>query len=231
MSMPIVAIRPEPGCSATVAAGREIGLTIQPCPLFEIRTLPWDAPPPERVDALLFGSANAIRHGGDGLAAYRGKPVYAVGEVTAQAAREAGFPVAAVGSGGLQHLLDSEAGLPPHLLRIAGAEHVALHPPHGVTIETRIAYENAPLPLPAFVAERLAGGALVLLHSAAAARHFASECARMGLPRASIALVALGPRIAAAAGSGWRKLENAPQPREAALLALVHEMCHEPRQF
>lgn len=226
MTLPSVTIRPEPGCSATVAAGRAIGLEIEGQPLFEVRPLAWELPR-NRIDALLLGSANAVRHGGPALEAFRDKPVYAVGDATAAAAEAAGFTVAAAGEGELQSLLDTLAG-PLRLLRVTGAEHVPLVAPARVVIETRVAYQSVPLPLPPELAERLGGGALVLLHSAAAARHFAAECDRLHVPRGAISLAALGSRIAAAAGAGWRQVRAAAEPREAALLALAREMCHEP---
>ena len=225
MTRPVIAIRPEPGCTATVEAARDIGIVIKGWPLFEVRSLAWEPPPPDEIDALLLGSANAVRHGGPWLEPFHSKPVYAVGDATAAAVEEAGFVIAAVGQGGLQPLLDSLAG-PLRLLRVTGSEHVSLLPPAGVAIETRIAYESVPLPLPPERAERLGGGALVLLHSAAAARHFASECDRLAVPRRAVSLAALGPRIASAAGEGWREVRSAPEPREAALLALAREMCH-----
>lgn len=225
MSLPIIAIRPEPGCAATVAQGHEAGLEIVPWPLFEVRPLAWD-PPTGRIDGLLLGSANAVRHAGPALDAYRGKSAYAVGQATAAAATAAGLQVVAVGRGGLQPLLDRV--LPPlTLLRLAGEEHIPLRRPLGVVIETRIAYRNAPLPMPERLAETLRGGALVLLHSAAAARHLGEECDRRSIPRGAIALAALGPRIAEAAGAGWRACRAAEIPRDAALLALARDMCHE----
>ena len=224
MSALVLAIRPEPGCSETATAGRALGLPVEPCPLFEIRDVAWDTPALEHIDALLLGSVNAVRHGGPALEAFRAKPVYAVGDATAEAAEAAGFTIAASGRGGLQPLLDTLSG-PLRLFRLAGAEHVPLAPPLGVEIETRIAYESVPLALPAAMAERLGGGALVLLHSAAAARHFGAECERLGVSRGAVALAALGPRVAAAAGDGWRLVRSAAEPREAALLALAREMC------
>lgn len=227
MSPPIVAIRPEPGFAATVAAGREAGLAIAGEPLFEIRPLAWEAPPPEDIDGLLIGSANAVRHGGASLEPFKAKPVFAVGSSTAAAAQEAGFTVERTGEGVLQRLVDTLSGRPLRLLRITGAEHVPLAPPERMAIETRIAYESVALPMPPELVRTLAGGALVLLHSAAAARHFAEECDRLGLDRSRIALAALGPRIAAAAGEGWAALRSAEKPNEPALLALAREMCHE----
>jgi len=222
----VLTIRPEPGCSATVQAGRGENLAIEGQPLFDIRPLPWKAPPPDDVDALLIGSANAVRHGGRELNGLRAKPVYAVGGATGSAAEAAGFVVAAVGPGVLQTLVDN---IPPPLrmLRVTGAEHVPLTEPAGIDVITRIAYESVPSPLPRSLAERLGGGALVLLHSAAAARHFADECDRQSVPRAAVQLAALGPRIAAAAGDGWAAVGCAVEPSEEALLALASQMCHE----
>ncbi len=227
MTASVIAIRPEPGCSATVEAGRTMGLGIECHPLLEIHPLDWTSPPCDEIDALLLGSANAVRHGGPELEALRAKPVYAVGEATAAAAEAAGFTVAAAGMGGLQSLLDTLAG-PLRLLRVTGTEHVPLMPPPGVEIVTRVAYESVTAPLSQTLVERLSEGALVLLHSAAAARHFAAECDRHGISRGSVSLAALGPRIAQAAGTGWHEVRGAPEPREAALLALAHQMCHEP---
>lgn len=226
MSLPILTVRPEPGATATVTAGCVLNLAIESAPLFAIRPVAWSAPDPNEIDALLVGSANALRHGGKSLAAFRGKPLYAVGEATSEVARDAGFKVAATGTGGLQGVVDDIAA-PLRLLRLAGEERVPLTSPDGVEIETRVAYRAEPLPLPGAAATRLRTGAIVLLHSAAAARHFSEELDRLALYRSVIRLAVLGPRIAAAAGSGWASVSIAAQPTEAALLALAGELCHD----
>lgn len=224
MSLHLLALRPEPGLTATLEKARAMGLAITGCALSEIRPVAWDCPDPARYDGLLIGSANAILHGGEGLAHLIDKPIHAVGEATAAAARTAGFTVAMVGSGGLQGVLDAMSGS-CHLLRIAGEEHVPLSPPQGVTFDTVIAYRSAMLPLDPAASLLASGEALVLLHSAATARHFADECDRLGLARAAIALAALGPRIAAAAGEGWGAVHTAIRPDEAAVLALACDLC------
>jgi uroporphyrinogen-III synthase len=154
--------------------------------------------------------------------------VYAVGEATAVAARERGFRVIGSGTGGLQPLLEGLAGEGLRLLRIAGRERIPLTPPVGIEIETVAAYDSVPLPLPPEEAETLQRGALVLLHSAASARHFAGECERLAVHRAAISLAAFAPRIAVAAGEGWAAIRTAAEPNESALLALARQMCHEP---
>ena len=73
--------------------------------LFDVAPSSWEAPDPSRFDALLAGSGNVFRHGGPALRAFARLPVYAVGETTAEAAREAGFTVVQTGSSGLQALI------------------------------------------------------------------------------------------------------------------------------
>ena len=228
--MHILALRPEPGLSATLAKSRVLGLPITGHALSEIRPVAWECPDPTTIDGLLIGSANAFLHGGPHLARLTIKPVFAVGEATAAAARAAGFTVARVGSGGLQGVLHTITG-PVHLLRIAGEERIVLTPPPGVTFDEVIAYRSVSLPLDPVGPLLAAGDVLVLLHSAATARHFAAECDRLGLTRGGIALAALGPRIAEAAGSGWRAVHTAAQPDEAALLELVFDLCQKSRSI
>lgn len=223
--IPLVIIRPQPGCAASVAAARALGLVAHGYPLFNVRPLDWNAPDPVSFDALLIGSANALRHGGAALARFRGMPAYAVGETTAGEARDAGFVVAGVGEGGLQALLGQLQPGHRRLLRLAGRERVALAPPPGITITERVTYVSEPLAMPDGLAALLAGGALVLLHSAEAARHFAGQCAARHLRKDRIALATLAPRIAEAAGSGWAAIACAPVPRDHRLLALARQMC------
>ncbi|MFY7744308.1 MAG: uroporphyrinogen-III synthase [Erythrobacter sp.] len=230
MSYRLLALRPEPGLAATLERAGAMGLAITGHALSEIRAVAWDCPDPAGIDGLLIGSANAILHGGPHLAQLRDKPVYAVGEATAAAARAAGFAVAMTGSGGLQGVLDAIAA-PCHLLRIAGEEHVPLTPPPGVTFAEVIAYRSVALPLDPAAALLGSGKALALLHSAATARHFAAECDRLGLARAAIALAALGPRIAAAAGEGWGAVHTAATPDEGALLQLAFDLCAQARSI
>ena len=129
----------------------------------------------------------------------------------------------------MQKLLAALAPGHRHLLRLAGRARVALSPPPGVIVVERIVYDSVALPLPAELARLLAthalAGSVVLLHSAEAARHFAAECNRLRMPRARLRLAALGPRIAAAAGSGWMSVAHAGTPEDAALLALAGRLC------
>lgn len=226
--IPLVVIRPQPGGDASVTAARNLGLDAHGFPLFEVRPLAWNAPTPDSFDAVLVGSANAVRHaGGDGLAVLAGKPVYAVGETTASACRGAGFDVLATGEGTLQPVLSRIDPGHRKLLRLAGAARVALDPPPGVCIIERIVYESRPLVMPEALLEMLRAPAIIALHSAEAARHFRAQCEVRQIDISLLSLAAIGPRVAQAVGRGWRSVRAASQPGEAALLALAGEMCKE----
>ena len=225
MKHQLALLRPEPGWSATAAAARARGLTVVGHPLFAAQPLEC-AVPTGAYDALLIGSRNAAVLGAPLLAAFADLPVHAVGAASAAAARRAGLTVAVSGTGGLQDLLDRAIERPCRYLRLAGEAHVALVPRPGQTIETAIVYRMVPRPLAAdFAAALTARPPLVALHSAAAASHFAAEVDRLGISRDTLFLIALGPRIARAAGTGWAALHIADMPSDAALLAKSEALC------
>jgi uroporphyrinogen-III synthase len=227
---PLLILRPEPGNAASCAAAAALGVQAVAAPLFAIEILAWQAPDPAAFDALLIGSANALRHAGPALAAYAAKPAYVVGEATAQATLQAGLQVAAIGSGGLQSVFDHVPIAHPRLLRLAGQERVVLCPPPHVSLIERVVYGAAPLPLPAAIARLILTHALpalvVALHSAQAASHFSAEIDRLKLPRQRLHLATIGPRVSAAAGDGWGSLHTAPTPDDRSLLALAAQLCH-----
>lgn len=227
MTLPVLVLRPEPGASATLAAARERGLDAWAFPLFAVRALPWEPVAREGVDALLLGSANALRHGGEALARYHGLPAYCVGETTAQAARDAGLVVAATGRGGLAGVLERLAPDHRRLLRLAGRERIALAQPPGTAIITREVYASEPLPMPPGLAALLARPALALLHSGEAAARLAQLCDAVAIDRGHVHLAVIGPRVARHAGPGWAALRASARPDDAALLALAGQMCQE----
>jgi uroporphyrinogen-III synthase len=213
----IVVLRPEPGASETVRRARDLGLDAVAMPLFEVEPIAWKSPDAARFDALLLTSANAVRHGGEGLAALRGLPVHAVGEATAQEARRSGFDIASVGRSGVDALL---ATIDPavKLLHLCGE---ARTPPSGGghSITAIPVYRSRSMPAP----DRLGrANDLLLIHSPRAG----ARVAELDLDRGSIALAAISPAAAAAAGEGWAAVEAAEQPADDALLALAKRMCN-----
>ena len=214
----LLVLRPEPGASATIAKAQEMGLEVVAVPLFAVEPLAWEAPEAAGFDALLLTSANALRHGGPELSAVRGLPVYAVGEATADAAREAGFSIAATGDAGVERLLGSiEADL--RLLHLCGEDR---RDPEGPQkIASIPVYRATPVAAPE-LAE--AGGSVALIHSHRAGRRFAE----LTEDRSSIAVAAISQAAADAVGDGWQSVEAADRPSDDALLALAARLCNKP---
>jgi uroporphyrinogen-III synthase len=213
----LLVLRPEPGARATVERARQRGLEAIAAPLFEIEPVAWDVPDPTSFDGLLLTSANALRHGGPGIEALRGLPVYAVGESTAEAARSAGFIIARTGASGLDDLLDSIApGLA--LLHLCG-EH-RREPSAALHLITRVTtYRSRTLEAPDLGA---APGTVALVHSPRAGERLAALVAARGTMR----IAAISPAAAAAVGDGWDMVGTAQQPNDDALLALAARLCN-----
>lgn len=225
MSRPLALLRPEPGWSASARAARTAGLEVTGHPLSVAEPVEWRSPE-GAFDALLVGSAAVFRHGGPQLASLRALPVHAVGEGTAEAARALGFTVTRTGAGGLQALLDASVEQPLRFLRLAGEERVALTPQPGQSITECAVYRMVPRPLdPEFAATLAERRPLVALHSAASAHHLAQEIHRLGIDRGPLDLLALGPRVAIAAGPGWAGVHLADAPNDTALLAKAAALC------
>lgn len=226
MTRPLYVFRPEPGLSVTLETAAAQGLDASGCPLFEVEPVEWTVPPADDFSGLLVGSSNVFRHGGKRLDKLASLPVYAVGEATADGAREKGFIVLRTGKGGLQKLIDNMSGKERHLLRLAGEAMVDLDPPEGITIDTRVVYRTAPLDLANDIASMMReSGGVALLHSGEAAKRLRAECERLGIDRSAITLAVLGPRIAELAGDGWEAVHTAPQPLDVELLAMAQALC------
>lgn len=216
MSRPIVVLRPEPGNGETAERVRAAGFTAIAMPLFEARPLMWTAPDPAEFDLLLLTSANAVRHGGPGLARVRHLPVAAIGRATARAAREAGLSVRMTGGADIDSLL---AAIPDverlRILHLSGRHRT----PTGLdTIVPIAVYESVAIPPPRQIVATLPG-AVVLLHSKRAARVFCDLLTAAAIPRSTLAVACLSAAIAEEAGEGWSAVMVAAEPNDAALVA------------
>jgi uroporphyrinogen-III synthase len=208
MTRAIAVLRPEPGNARTASRIVAAGARAIRLPLFAAAPLAWTPPDPAGFDALIATSANAFRHGGDGLARLRDLPVHAVGAATASAATAAGFAVATIGESDAATLaVTLPAGR--RLLHLAGRERTAI--PGAVAIPVYAAD-----PLPVAPAARVAlADSVVLLHSARAAIRLAELVAARG----GIDLVAISAAVATAAGGGWGSVTVAARPDDALLVA------------
>ncbi len=87
--------RPQPGADATAARLVALGFEPAIAPLLAVEHLACDLPPPDGLGAVLATSGNAV----DAIpGAWRGLPLFAVGDATAARARAAGFATAKLGA-------------------------------------------------------------------------------------------------------------------------------------
>lgn len=216
----LAVLRPEPGASASAERARAMGLDAFAMPLFKVESVAWRVPEASDFDALLLTSANAVRHGGDGLGRLLGLPVHAVGVATAAAAREAGFEVASIGDGGVERLLESiPRGL--RLLHLSGEHRVATE---ATQMMTAVAvYRSVELPPPDDLG-RIAGQ-VAAVHSPRAGKRLGELVDEERIDRHTVRVAAISEAAAAAAGEGWDIREAADKPVEAALLALAARLC------
>ncbi len=218
MSRPALVLRPAPGDAMTAERLAAAGIPAIQLPLFAIVPMPWTMPD-GAFDALLLTSANAARHAGAPIAL----PTIAVGAATADAARDAGYDVVAMGDddAAAALMLAHERGW-RRVVRLAGRERTPLE---GVT--DAIVYASEPRPVPPD-AMQVAEGAVALLHSTRAARRFADLVDRDAVPRTSIRLAAISAKVAAAAGTGWGAVAIAAAPDDHALVCAAAILAIDP---
>ena len=211
-------LRPEPAASATAERARKNGLEALIVPLFKVEPVSWEAPDQAAFDGLLLTSANAIRCGGVELQRLRRLPVYAVGEATAEAAREAGFNIASTGEAGIDRLLGS---IDPQLklLHLCGEDRRELQGPQAIIAIT--VYRAKAVDAPDLA---MAEGAVICVHSPRAGRRLV-ELMR---DRSSTVIAAISQAAAEAVGDGWDCVEAAEAPTDEALLALAARLCNKP---
>lgn len=213
--------RAEPGASATARRLRALGRHPLVSPVLEVR--PLDAPIDlEGAAALAFTSANAVR----AFAARkqeRALPVFAVGEATARAARDAGFAAVETADGDVAALARLITARRPGLVlnptaAEPAADLAALLAPEGVAVRTAALYETVPAE-PAEALASLDAISTVLVHSPKAARRLAELLDAAALARLDFACISeAAARPLAETGANAR---FAPFPTEAALLKLL----------
>ena len=209
----VVILRPEPGASATLARATAAGIDAVAIPLFAIRPVDWVAPDASDFDALLLTSANAVRQGGDQLAAFRALATYCVGEATAVAARDAGFAVAGTGAADAAALVKRvPQGL--RLLHLAGRDYRAMAGVSAIIVYASVIIDPPPS------LDALKGG-VAMVHSPRAGARLAELIEQ----RSDISIAAISEAAAAACGSGWREVAIISAPGDGALLALAAALC------
>jgi uroporphyrinogen-III synthase len=242
MTLHALVTRPEEDAAPLAAALAERGIEVTIEPLLAIHPVP-DAPVDlQGVQALLFTSANGARSfaalaAARDLSGWRELAVFAVGDASATAARDAGFTRVESAGGDVAALarlvidrLDPKAGALFHAAGSAVAGDLAgVLGGAGFAVRREMLYEAKPAQqLSPATATALAnrGFDLVLFFSPRTATTFvaltraAGEAVVEGC--AAAAATCLSPAVAAAAGElPWREVQTAARPELPALLDLI----------
>jgi uroporphyrinogen-III synthase len=228
--------RAAPGASETAKRLIELGHEPLVAPLLTVRRLLDANPDLTGIGALAFTSANGVRAFAD-VSDHRTLPVFAVGEATAAAARQAGFADVHAGPSDVAALATAIAGrrgtLQGAVLHASAAEPAgdlagALQAA-GVAVRSIALYQTvaADPPGPA-LRDQLSGAQAILLHSPKAARALASLAATASLDLSRAHLVALSPAcLAPLANLPTASRQSATAPNEADLLALLETLSPE----
>jgi uroporphyrinogen-III synthase len=225
MMLPLLILRPLDGALQTERRAKELGLQTVVDPLFTVESIAWSGPAVQDFDALLLTSANAVSHGGPQLDAYKSLPVLAVGQATARAAENAGFHIAKTGESGGQQLLNQlPANRYRSILWLAGEQH-SLFDSGERLLHIVPVYRSRAIALGEKAVACLDAETIILLHSARAARHLASELDRLQIERDRHHAVVFSAKVAEAAGQGWGSVQMADRPDDESLLSLATRLC------
>jgi uroporphyrinogen-III synthase len=225
---PVLVTRTAPGAEKTAARVAQAGFEPVMASTASIRPLPmaW----PEDAAVLALTSPNGAARAG-ALATDKTLPVFAVGDTTAEAARQAGFRnvVSASGDGAALAALIADSGPPGPVLHIRGADQafdlVEALTAEGLEAISRVAYAAETvdhLPKPAL--DALQPGAVVLIHSAKGASRFVALVRQAGLQDELEGLRAVAISRDAAIplrGHGFSRIDIAASPDEEALIAAL----------
>ena len=210
--------RAQPGADRTAERLRALGLAPVVRPLLAVQPLSPDLPDLADFAALAFTSINGVGAFAR-LHAGRDLPVFAVGDATAQAARQAGFADVRSASGDLTDLARLLADRAPGSVLAPVAET-----PAGDLAEAVQAAGGAQLVRAIAVYRTVETGAAlpdavaaVLIHSPRAARALAA-CAPFAMPRLA---VCISPAAAAPLQALARPCAVSPTPDETALLTTL----------
>ncbi len=228
----ILITRPEPGATETAARVAALGHRPILAPLLVVQSRNVPLPTPDRVQAILVTSGNAIPSLHD---SHRRVPLLAVGEATAARARAAGFTRVRSADGdasGLAALVANccDPGGDP-LLLVSGRGQgqglaSALRDRRFRVVRRTVYAAVAAGSLPDHAREAIGNGTVqtVLLFSAETAR----QCVRLlrearlrDAVRAIEALAISQPTAMALRALPWRRIRVADRPNQDALLAML----------
>ncbi|MFN3835930.1 MAG: uroporphyrinogen-III synthase [Glycocaulis sp.] len=231
--VPVIVTRTQPGNARTVKSVRARGFRAIACPVAQV-VRSRAVIRPDGADALALTSANALQAVRD-TGPLLGLPVFAVGEGTAQAARDAGFSHVTSADGDAEALARLVARALPsgsHILHLSGEDRAGdlggMLEVLGLTTRTRTVYRTR---LARGLTERartaLADGpAIVLIHSARGAERFLAlvDAAELTAALTRLEFISISERAAVPLHNLGLTTQIAAQPSEDALMATLDEL-------
>jgi uroporphyrinogen-III synthase len=231
--MYVLVTRPELAAERTAAALIARGHEVWKVPLMQVEPVAADLS--GHWGAVIVTSANAPAAIADNPArdALRKLPLFAVGERSAQAAREAGFADVTSAGGDVRDLVRSlaarRADASAPLLYLAGEERAAdligELAARGIAAELRVVYRAVAAPFPdELVAALEAGDVQAVLHfSKRSAENYLAGARAAGIAEQALAVrhYCLSAQVAEPLiAAGAKRVRVAPRPDEAALVEL-----------
>jgi len=230
--MRIVVTRPHSESERTAATLRARGHDVLVAPLMQVESLAADLS--GGWGGVIITSANAPAAAADDpeCRALFTLPLFAVGQRSATAARQAGFADITTAGGDVRDLVrliaTRRADAKAPLLYLAGedraADLVAELTAHGIAAEMRVVYRAVTAPFPAVLTAALGAGEVdaVLHYSRRSAENFIAGARAAGLLERALGVrhICLSAQIAEPlAKAGVARIAIAPRPNEAALIA------------
>lgn len=223
----VLITRTEPGASKTAGAAIELGFEAVVSPLARVVYLDADIDL-DQFDAVAVTS----RHGARGLAkatAQRSRPVFAVGDATAQSVRRNGFEDVRSAAGNAEALAGLMAASLPHGASVlhargelvAGDLKSALEARGFAVVETILyrTVDTGRLSGEALAALDAPPGPILLVHSPAGGERLVRVLTALGIPLEALRAAAISQAAAEPlAASGIGRIETASRPDDAHLL-------------
>lgn len=231
--MRVLVTRPEPAASRTAQRLRHVGHEPVVLPLSRIVPIPARAS--GAADAVAATSANAIRHAARSIIEPLVLlPLFAVGEATAAAAREAGFADIRTGATDAAALAGfAGASLPPGARivylcgRVRKPDFERSAAAMALVVETSETYDTIEIGPDEAELDRVAAAGridAVLVYSPNAARAVDRLVLQRPRPFQAATAICLSPEVSAALGNFANRAQVAATPDEDALLAALDAM-------
>lgn len=231
----VLVTRPEPDAQETVQRLGALGIEGVVAPLLERAPLHASLPVADGFAGIALTSANALRALDErgALGPYLGLRVFAVGEKTAETAKEFGFLDVVNAGGSVQHLVEEIAAAQPRqpifypAARHQSADLAQALAPFGVTVVPSRVYEmRAVSTLPATVTAGLIDGTLAaaLFYSRRTAETFVKLTVHLVAreARARIGVLCLSEQVAEPLlDAHFVRVSLADHPSEEAMMALA----------